>query len=158
MNTTHMRSAFSMITAIFVIVIMSSIGALIVNMGGKVVKITTDEYQHAQAELYAKSYTTYAIMAIEANNRSVDCLEDINANIGDNPNNGNGYRVRTRIAYITNASVDTSKCSSTRVLNSSVSEASTPLTVIIDVYVDYKDPDNPSGPWMTVHRRTIQKI
>jgi len=151
MNTRDMRSGFSMITAIFVIVIMSSIGALIANMGGKVVKITTDEYQHAQAELYAKSYTTYAIMAVEAHDRSSNCVRKITSRTSI-PH----YTVRTFLSYIGPASV-ISKCSVKHRLDTHVTTSQTPLTVIIDAYVDYPDPDNPSLT-RTVHRRTIQKI
>jgi len=158
MSFNHQRAAFSMVTAVFVIVLMATVAILVLSISGKTIKTTTAQYQYLQAELYAKSYTEYAVMAITANDRSVDCLEDIDATIGS-PTVGNGYRVRTRIAYITNGTlVDTSKCSGTRILSTSVTNANTPLTVTIDTYVDYKDPDNSSGPWRTVHRRTVQKI
>jgi len=153
----NLRSAFSMLTSLVIIVLMASVAIFVMNLSGKVVKSTTTQYQHEQAELYAKSYTEYAILAITGNNRSNDCLENIDGNIGD-PSNGNGYRIRVRLAYITSNSVDVSQCSSTRVLNSTVTTSKTPLSVIIDAYVDYKDPEHTDGPWMTVHRRTIQKI
>ena len=153
-----MRSAFSMLTAIVVIVLMATVSIFVMSLSGKTVKSTTTQYQHEQAVLYAKSYTEYAILAVTGNDRSIDCVENISGTIGT-PANGNGYRVRVRIAYITNGTVvDTSKCSSTRVLSTSVTEVSTPLTIIVDTYIDYKDPDNTSGPWFTVHRRSVQKI
>lgn len=152
-----------MITAIFVIIIMATIGAMVISTSGKIIKTTTAQYQHEQAVLYAKSYTEFAVMAITANDRSSSCTQDINASIGNSNTTGDGYRVRVRIAYIVNGNtsspgyVDTSKCNSTRVLSTSVIEPTTPLTVIIDAYVDYKDPDNTMH-WRTVHRRTVQKI
>lgn len=159
MKPLYLRQAFSMLTAIIVIVLMSAVGVFVMNLSGKIVKSTTVQYQHEQAVLYAKSYTEYAVMAVTGNNRSVDCLEDINGTIGTPTTTGVGYRIRTHIAYIANGTkVDMSKCTQTSVLNSSVGTAKTPLTVIIDAYVDYKDPDNTGGPWMTVHRRTVQKI
>ena len=146
-----------MVTAIFVIVIMATVAMLVMSLSGKTVKITTTQYQHLQADLYAKSYTEYAVLAIMGNDRSVDCLEDIGATIGT-PANGNGYRIRTRIAYIVNGTqVDTSKCSGVRVLSTGVTHNTMPLSIIIDTYVDYKDPDN-TAQWLTVHRRTVQKI
>jgi len=151
------RPAFSMMTALAVMVIMGSIGALVVNLSSKTVKVTVAQYQHEQAELYAKSYTEIAVMAITGNNRQNHCLEDISANIGDDPENGNGYRIRTHIAYI-GSTTEIGNCSSTRQLSTNVTTTDTPLTVIIDSYVDYKDPENPDGPWLTVHRRTVQKI
>ena len=154
-----MREAFSMITAIFVILIMASVAAFVLNLSGKIVKSTTTQYQHEQAELYAKSYTEYAILAVTGNKRSVDCLEDVTGTIGSPETTGNGYQIRTHIAYIVNGTeVPTSTCSGTRVLSTGVTEPSTPMSILIDAYVDYKDPDNPSGPWLTVHRRSIQKI
>ena len=153
-----MRKAFSMITAIFVIVIMATVGALVMSTSGKIVKTTTAQYQHEQAILYAKSYTEYAIMAVTGNDRSATCLQTITGTIGDDLDSGNGYRVRTHIAYIADGnSTDVSKCDNVRILSNSVSTTSTPLTIIIDAYVDYKDPDN-TAQWRTVHRRTVQKI
>ncbi len=150
------RSAFSMLTAIFVIVIMATVAAFVLNLSGKTVKATTAQFLHEQAILYAKSYTEYAILAVTGNDRSSNCLQTITGTIGS-PSAGNGYRVRTHIAYIGPASVIGS-CVPIRRLSTSVTTTDTPLTVIIDAYVDYKDPDNASSPWFTVHRRTVQKI
>jgi len=147
-----MRKAFSMITAIFIIVIMASVAGFVMNLSGKTVKSTVVQYQHEQALLYAKSYTEYAILAVTGNDRSTGCMQDISATIG-------GYKIRTRIAYIVNGSViDTSNCASSRVLSTGVTTGTTPLTIIVDAYVDYPDLDNAAAPKRTVHRRTIQKI
>lgn len=151
-----MRDGFSMITAIFVMLIMASIGAIVMSISGKIVKSTVAQYQYEQAVLYAKSYTEFAVMAVSANDRVADdCLETIKGDIGDDPENGNGYRIRTHISYIGN---DTGNCAATRRLNlNPITTANTPLTIIIDAYVDYRDPDN-TNQWRTVHRRTVQKI
>ena len=157
-TTTTMRPAFSMITAIFVIVIMATIGAMVVSTSGKIVKTTTAQYQREQAILYAKSYTEFAVMAITANDRSVSCTQTIKGNIGASNITGDGYRVRVHISYIVDGTqVNTSNCYNIRKLSTTVQTASTPLTVIIDAYVDYKDPDN-TAQWRTIHRRTVQKI
>jgi len=163
MKPQQMRKAFSMLMALIVIVLMSSVGAFVMSLSGKAVKISTAQYQHEQAELYAKSYTEYAILAVTGNDRSTACLRDIDGFIKSNTSSsvavssGNGYHVRTRIAYIGSTS-EINGCASTRKLSTAVTTPSTPLTIIIDTYVDYKDPDNPSGAWMTVHRRSVQKI
>lgn len=157
MKTIYLRKAFSLITSLVIIVLMAIVAVFVMNLGGKIVKSTVNQYQHEQAELYAKSYTEYAILAVTGNDRGTDCVENISGTIGT-PTTGNGYRVRTRIAYITNATVNTSNCSGTRVLSTAVTETTTPLTIIVDAYVDFKDPDNSAGPWMTVHRRSVQKI
>ena len=159
MENREMRSAFSMLMAIFVIMLMATVGVFVMSLSGKTVKATIAQYQHEQAELYAKSYTEYAILAVTGNDRSIDCLETISGTIGT-PTTGNGYRIRTQIAYIVNGSkVDVSLCSPIRVLSDTVIRVDTPLTIVIDAYVDYKDPDNTSSPWwFTVHRRSVQKI
>jgi len=151
-----MRKAFSMITAIFVIVIMATIAAFIMNLSGKTVKTTSAQYRESQAELYAKSYTEYSVLAIQGHDRTANCVEQINGQIGGTLNNG-GYRVSAYIAYISSAGVIGS-CSNIRQLSTTVTTTSTPLTALIDVYVTYKDMDNPSAPVFTVHRRTVQKI
>ena len=158
-----MRNGFSMITAIFVIVLMASISVLVLNLSGKMVKQTTAQYQREQAALWAKSYTEYTVMAITANNRTETnvCLRQINAKIGPNPNRGQGYRVQVQIAYIGNGiGLGTLvNCPANRQLSTNVGSRKSPLTAIIDVYVRYKDPDNPTADyWFTYHRRTLQKI
>jgi len=160
MKQIHLRKAFSMITAIFLIVIMSSIGAFVMNIGGKIVKSTTTQYQHEQAELYAKSYTEYAIMAVTGHDRRAaganNCVDTIQGTIG-NINQG-GYTMRVNIAYIgPNTDEAILHCTPNRKLSTAVITPSTPLTLIIDTYVYYKDPDN-TAQTLTVHRRTVQKI
>jgi len=151
MHKQRMRNGFSMVTAVFIIVIMATVGIFVMNLSGKIVKSTTTQYQHEQAELYAKSYTEYAILAVTGNDRSSDCLQTISTTID------NYYRVRTHISYIVNGTeVNTNKCDGVRVLSNTVTRPDTPLTIIVDAYVDYKDPD--TGKYHTVHRRTVQKI
>jgi len=141
---------------------MTTVATLVINLSGKMVKSTTAQYQREQAMLLAKSYTEYAIMAISANDRNAtgNCLTDINGhNIIFNELQG-GYRARVRISYIGHAS-EVNNCSATRVFSNSVTTATTPLNAIIDVYIDYKELDQVTSsiaPWITYHKRTLQKI
>lgn len=151
------RKAFSLLTALFVIVLMATVAMLVMNMTGKMVKETTTQYQREQAALLAKSYTEYAIMAVTANDRTTNCLSDIDGTVGANPAIGNGYRIRARIAYIGH-NAEVGACPATRVFSSSVNEDNSPLNIIVDVYVEYKEADNAGGPWITYHKRTLQKI
>jgi type II secretory pathway pseudopilin PulG len=164
MKTRHLKKAFSLLTAIIVILLMASVAMFVMNLSGKIVKSTTAQFQREQAELYAKSYTEYAIMAVTAHNRSTNCIDTITASIQMDTSagapsvaQGNGYRVRTHIAYI-GPTTEIGNCTPIRQLSTNVTTPKTPLTIIIDAYVDYKDPDNTGGPWLTVHRRSIQKI
>jgi len=150
MNFTTHRKAFSMFTAIMVIVIMATVAMLITNMSGKLVKETTSQYQREQAALLANSYTEYAIMAVTANDRTVNCLRTINGT-------WNGYSARIEIAYIGNVAT-IGNCAATRKLSDTVAYIDTPLTIIIDAYIDYNDLDNATAPNLVYHRRTVQKI
>ena len=156
---TKNRKAFSMLTAVFVIVLMSTVAMLVLNISGKLVKETTAQYQNEQAALYANSYTEYAILAVTGNDRSVNCLTTINSTIGV-PAIGNGYSIRTHISYI-GTGPEVGNCAIASILSEAVTTEKTPLTIIVDAYVDYKEPDHhdsANAPWITYHKRTVQKI
>jgi len=154
------KKAFSMITSLVVIVMMATIGVYVLNTSSKIVKDTGAQYQREQAALYAKSYTEYAILAVTANESNVTskCLGDIDGDIGT-PEDGTGYKIRVRIAYIGDKDL-IDECSNTRELGY-VTTKETPLQIIVDTYVQYKELDHPdisAAPYMTYHKRTIQKI
>jgi len=149
------RNAFSLLTTIVIIMLMATIAMFVMNLGGKIVKSTVSQFQHEQAELYAKSYTEYAILAVTGNNRTNTCLQTITGSIGTSPSTGIGYNVSTSISYIVS---NAEKGNCTQLNTNDISTSNTRLTIMIDTYVNYKDPDNTSGPWRTVHRRTVQKI
>ena len=163
MKTGNFRKAFSMITALVVIVLMSTVAIYVMSTSAKMVKETTAQYQREQAMLLAKSYTEYAIMAVTANDRNNTsanyCLEDINGKVGGDPDKGEGYKIETRIAYIGNSGI--SQCAANRQLGTITESTRSPLNIVIDVYVRYKDPDHPDSsvaPYITYHKRTLQKI
>ena len=151
------REAFSMATAVVVIILMSTVAMFVVSLSGKITQETVNQFQREQAILLAKSYTEYAIMAVMSNDRTVNCLEDINSN----ESVAGEYKIETRIAYIVNSDTNVSKCSTTRVFSKDVATTMSPLNIIIDVYVKYKilnHHDTTKDYWMTYHRRTLQKI
>ena len=154
------REAFSMITAIFVIVLMASVAAFIMNLSGKMVQETTTQYHREQAVLLAKSYTEFAIMAVTANEHNTsNCLDNISGSFGT----GGFYSVDVNISYI-GSSRDVGVLSSSgcnKILASDIKSETAPLSIILDVFVKYKDQDHPLGasaPDITYHRRSLQKI
>ena len=154
------RKAFSMLTAIVVIVVMAVIAAYVTTTAGKTIKLTTDQYRNEQAMLLAKSYTEYAIMAVSADARAGNCLRDINANVsggtGTNANPQTGYGVQIRIFYIgSNATIG--NCAANRRLNSTVVNPDTPLNIIVDAYIQYRDV-NDLAKVLSYHKRSLQKI
>ena len=160
----NMRSAFSMITAIFVILLMASVGAFIMNLSGKMVEETSAQYRHEQAILYAKSYTEFAIMAATTE----PCVRRITANVDGTATQvkqGLGYRVVVDVQYIGN---DTpAGCANT--LGGAIGQVSSRGNIIlVDTYVRYRNPDSAAAiagnswstkyPGITYHRRTLQRL
>jgi len=85
MMVTHkMRSAFSMITAIFVILLLATISVLMLNMGASTANNTVVQYRTEQSALYAKSFTELAILRAT--------------------HNGAGYEVTTTRTFVDGAS------------------------------------------------------
>jgi type II secretory pathway pseudopilin PulG len=149
-----MRKAFSMITAIIVIVLMATVGTFILNLSGKMVKGTTTQFQREQAMLLAKSYTEYAIMAVTANeHNTTHCLNNI---IGTY----SVYNINVKISYIGNDVNLGSGSNCNRILASDVNTSKSPLNIIVDVFVSYHELDHPSStpPKITYHKRSLQKI
>ena len=152
---TFMRPAFSMITAIFVIVLMASVATFIMNLSGKMVQETTTQYRKEQAILYAKSYTEFAIMAATAR----DCIQGIDGNTENAANTaiGNGYWVHVDVNYIGDELAANCPTIGGDINNANSEGAN----IIIDTYVRYREPDVPNvaaSPWITYHRRTLQRL
>ena len=170
-----MRKAFSMMMAVFVMILMMGISLLVFNLSSKITTATLTQYQKEQAILLAKSYTEYAIMAAGANDsRSGDCVENILGDVGNiilgknsdgDVDGGQGYRVEMNIGYIGNGLT----CSNNHILSDDgaivtrVNGKELSPNIIIDVYVRYRAVNaHQNGkelpPWVTYHRRTIQKL
>ena len=145
-----MRKAFSMLTAIFIIVLMATVAAFIMNLSGKIVKETTAQFQREQSMLLAKSYTEYAIMSVTANEHNTsNCLNNISGTYGI-------YNIDVNISYIG----DTNLHANCRTLSNAITTDKSPLNIIVDVFVSYDELDHPSStpPQITYHRRSLQKI
>ena len=153
-----MRKAFSMLTAIIVIVLMATVASFIMNLSGKMVQGTTAQFQHEQAALLAKSYTEYAILAVTANDHTgANCLNSIDGTFGNDGNGNPLFSMQVDISYIGTATLSAS-CTT---LSNTVNTTNSPLNIIVDVFVNYQDLDHPAGaaaPTITYHRRSLQKI
>ena len=161
-----LRSGFSMLVAIFVIVLLSLVATYIFYASSSIAKEGSIQYQREQSMLLARSYTEYAVLAISGNDRSIKCLNEIDATIGTDPDKGEGYKVKIYITYIGNTKYinNGNKCDliAAELSNTDIDT----LSVVLDVYVKYKDIQNPNlyngnedlVPWQVYHRRSIQKI
>ncbi len=174
-----MRKAFSLITAIFVMFLMASVAGLVFNLTGKSVKETSTQYRKEQAALLARSYTEYAILAIQGHDMVTNgCLRtiaavinytDLNGTIqAGGANTGAGYRTTVRMRYIgLPAGI---VCPNNARLESNALNRTTSIgipSVLIDVNVRYKNPDDPRSfsastraqvPWINYNRRTLQRL
>jgi len=151
MQLNGQQKAFSMLTAIVVIVLMASVGAFVMSLSSKMVKTTTTQFQREQAMLLAKSYTEYAIMAVMSNDRNStgNCLDTITGTaLGK-------YNITVNISYIGSAA-EVNNC--TNILSNAVITPESSVNFIVDVYVRYNDFDNAAGAPITYHKRTLQKI
>ena len=166
-NKYSSKKAFSMVTAIFVIVIMASVTSLIMNVTGKTIKETTQQYQKEQAALLARSYTEQALLYALHYDRSGNnnCINEINATFGS-PDNL--YTIQTNIRYASNVT----QLPSPNILNgcniiggvvpwadTGIIGFNSSVSLLIDVYVSYQDfDDSTAGRNITFHRRTLQKL
>ena len=146
-----MRKAFSLLTAIVMIVLMSAVAALVFNISGKTTKETSTQYRKEQAILLAKSYTEYAILAIQGHNIANNgCLQTITAQVntttlgGANAAgaiNGEGYLITVRIQYldVNNINNIPGGCPAALVDDIVAGLFNNNPTVLIDVNVRYRD-------------------
>jgi len=160
------RDGFSMLVAIFVIMMLSLVASYIFFASNSTTKTGTIQYQAEQAKLYARSFTEYAILAATGNDRNNtnQCISTINSTIGNDPALGQGYQIRVDLTYIGNGTnYNLTNCANVAANNVSTDS----LSIIVDVYVQYKDyqqvsaakpADQPNVPWTTYHRRSIQKL
>ncbi|PHS41703.1 MAG: hypothetical protein COB07_01260 [Sulfurovum sp.] len=167
-----MRKAFSMLTAIFIIILMSVVAGFIMNLSGKMVKGTSSQFLREQSVLLAKSYTEYAILAVTANEHNTsNCLNNITGGYGDDGNGNYIYNIDVNISYIGNTVTDPitglaiaslqGQCARELNLATLAITEKSPLNIIVDVFVRYKQLDHPDGtnaPDITYHRRSLQKI
>jgi len=154
------KKAFSMITAIFVIVVMATVTSLIMNVTGKTVKETTQQYQKEQAALLARSYTEQAMLYALHYDRVAngDCINTINATFGDGVSS-QVYTIQTNLQYVSNTTQLPGSCNVLNYLpNTGGAGFNATVSVIIDVYVTYTNLDDALNRPITFHRRTLQKL
>ena len=162
MNNIATKKAFSMVTAVFVIVIMASVTALIMNVTGKTIKETTQQYQKEQAALLARSYTEQALLYALHYDRTGNgsCINEVNATFGDNVNS-QVYTIQTTMQYASNITQTPAACdtlNATPWVDSATTGFNSTVSVIVDVYVSYTDFDDPTNRNITFHKRTLQKL
>jgi hypothetical protein len=144
-----MRRGFGLITAIIILVTVSTLMTLMIGLSSNSVKVTMDLYLKEQAELLARSATEYTLLAISGHDNSVNCVEHVNISY---PAGAPTHEANVTVWYLGNGIPVA--CNTILANNLDTNESN--LTVIIDTIVAVTDDVNLTEP-IRVHRRTIQK-
>ena len=147
-----MRRGFTLIAAIFFVVIASSICMLALSIATTSVKQNSEIYLREQSELVARAATEYAILAIISNDFSATCLGKQSKNASeDNPISGESGDLFTFKVYVKYFG-DMGICSGDAVAATGANQG----TIMLDVFVSSK-PGKASNP-INFHKRTLQKL
>ena len=149
-----MRKGFSMLTAIILIILVATLGALAIALSTTTVKQTSDLYLREQAELLVQSATEYTLLAISGHqiNSANGCLNTINATYE------NIFDINISIYYLGSSlpSISaTNPCQ--KFSDANLNTIDSNVTVIIDTTVSVPVDKNISTEPIRIHRRTIQK-
>ena len=147
-----MRRGFTLIAAIFFVVIASSICMLALSIASTSVKQNSEIYLREQSELVARAATEYAMLAIISNDFSTTCLGNQSENASeDNPISGEFgdlFTFKVFVKYFGDMGI----CSGDAVAATGANQG----TIMLDVFVSSK-PGKASNP-INFHKRTLQKL
>ena len=147
-----MRRGFTLIAAIFFVVIASSICMLALSIATTSVRQNSEIYLREQSELVARAATEYAMLAIISNDFSTTCLGNQSENASeDNPITGEFGDLFTFKVYVKYFG-DMGICSGDAVAATGANQG----TIMLDVFVSSK-PGKASNP-INFHKRTLQKL
>ena len=141
-----MRRGFTLLSAIFLMVLVATLMVLSFSLSTQTAKQTGDIYLQEQGQLLARSATEFALLAISGHDNSKDCIENINLNY---PKGAPVFDINMTLYYIGNGL----PCN--HLLANDIETAESNGTVLIDTIVSYTDPG--TNETVRFHRRTIQK-
>ena len=149
-----MRRGFTLIAAIFFVVIASSICMLALSIASTSVKQNSEIYLREQSELVARAATEYAMLAIISNDFSTTCLGKQSENASeDNPITGEFGNLFTFKVYVKYFGDMGDACKNKDAV---IVKGANQGTIMLDVFVSSK-PGKASNP-INFHKRTLQKL
>ncbi len=149
-----MRRGFTLIAAIFFVVIASSICMLALSIASTSVKQNSEIYLREQSELVARAATEYAMLAIISNDFSTTCLGNQSENASeDNPIAGEFGDLFTFKVYVKYFGDMGDACKNKDAV---IVKGANQGTIMLDVFVSSK-PGKVSNP-INFHKRTLQKL
>jgi len=151
-----MRRGFGLITAIIILVVVSTLMSLMISLSATSVKQTTDIFFKEQAELLARGAVEFGLLAISGHENNVSCVENINitypsANQPTHEANLTMYYIFDRVA------TPVVNCGTSHTLDTNIDTNKSNLTVMIDVRVSVRQDATGISEPIVIHRRTIQK-
>ncbi len=151
-----MRRGFGLITAIIILVVVSTLMTLMISLSATSVKQTSDIFFKEQADLLARSAVEYALLAISGHENNVSCVENINITY---PNASTPtHEMNLTMYYIFDkAATPVVNCSGNHILATDIDTNKSNLTVMIDVAVSVRQDITGISEPIVIHRRTLQK-
>ena len=153
-----MRRGFGLITAIIILVVVSTLMTVMISLSATSVKQTTDIYFKEQAELLARSAVEFGLLAISGHENNVSCIENINITYPDNANPT--HEANLTFYYIfegTKYAGEPATCGIGHILDNNIETNQSHLTTMIDVRVSVRQDITGISEPIVIHRRTIQK-
>ncbi len=148
------RRGMAMIMAIFMILVLGGIMAIVINLTATTTHRTTNLYLHEQAVALSRSATEYALLAVSGHNHRglQNCINRIDAQYPDE--NNPMFDINISLSYIgfnSIGAIDSDCVDYIRDINTTESNGS----ILMDITVT---DHNLSTEPIRYHRRTLQKM
>lgn len=150
------KKSFSMMMAIFLLILISSMSIMIFNLSNQAIKSTLNQYQNEQARLLLYNYTELAVLYLLHYNRvdKNNCLQEIETQFNKNELL---FNVKIKIYYI-GFKESLPNCSNILQSFTNNTNFDRTMSVLLDIYIKYKDIDNKDNRVFSMHKRSIQKL
>ena len=140
-----MRKGFTLIAAIFFLVVAASISTLALSIASTSARQSSEIYLREQAQLVAQAAAEYAMFEIFRTDFSNKCLDKVNGEFNDM------FDFNVTITYFGDIGI----CTPPTIMPGTNGVASTG-NMIFDVFVTSKDKKTPNP--INFHKRTLQKL
>ncbi len=155
------RRGIAMIMAIAVILILSTIMALMLSLTAQSSKQTTNDYLHEQAIILTRSAIEYALLQISARDRTTGCLTRLNLGYPNLDPSTRIFDINMSISYIgLSGGNANSECTPAEnfITTANVSNIESRGAILLDVIISTNPDSNITTEPIRYHRRTLQKL
>lgn len=150
-----MKKGFSLIMAIFFVMLIATLGMMSLSLSSKIVKQSGDIYLKEQAELYAMSATSLAVLDMQGTDYTKGCFTNKTYDFGD------GFKAEVNVFYLDSDMPQCGDNKYSKPINKDFvtfehvdgTKATYYNIALIDVMVQNTDGIEP----VRFHRRTVQR-